>query len=112
MPIKIASKGEGKGKQVNNRFVSEKARQWYESAIKRKDKGFIAERGSTTTHAEDWSRRRKWDLFMSESEHLAIELIVREFYANFPECNPGHVYVRGIDVPFNAKVINNFYNLP
>ena len=105
-------KSKSKGKSVTNRFVNDEARKRYEAVIQRKDKGFIPERGLTATQALDWSRGRRWDMFMRAPEVLAVEPLVREFYANFPECQEETVFVRGEDVPFSAKDINNFYNLP
>ncbi|XP_031260475.1 uncharacterized protein LOC116118620 [Pistacia vera] len=73
MPVKAVPRG--KGKQVDSKFVNEKARQLYEVAIQRKDKRFIAERGLTTVNADAWSKGRGWDIFLLEPKHLAIEPI-------------------------------------
>ena len=102
----------GKGKKVDNRFVNEAARKRYEEVIKQKDKGFIPERGLTAKQAMDWSRGRNWAMFMSAPEEPAVEPLVREFYANFPERQDDIVFVRGEDVPFSAQEINKFYDLP
>lgn len=109
MLVKVPSGGKGKGKKVDNRFISDNARKRYKGAAQRKDKGFIPERGLTTNHADEWSKGRLSGLFMSQLKHAAVEPIVREFYANLLECNEGVVYVRGIDVPFDVTEINKFF---
>ena len=73
LKVKVPSKGKGKGKKVDDRFVSDKARQNYQATAKRKDKGFIPERGLTATQANEWSLGRSWEDFMSEPEHAAVE---------------------------------------
>ncbi|KAJ0088071.1 hypothetical protein Patl1_32349 [Pistacia atlantica] len=40
-----------------------------------------------------------------------MSTLVMEFYANFHECQNGKVYVRGVQVPCDANVINVYYGL-
>lgn len=48
---------------------------------------------------------------MSAPTQPAVEPLVREFYANLPDRQEGTVFVRGADVPFTERVINQFFNL-
>ena len=37
---------------------------------------------------------------------------MQEFFANVPDQRDGHVYVRGIWVPFSAELINEVLEVP
>lgn len=109
--LKMPFKRTAKGKQVDNRFVNAKARAKYEGNAKKKDGKVIPERGLTSGHCTQWASALGWKRFVTEPPQLALEPLVREFYANLLESGVGVVYVRGLHVPFTAQIINEFYQL-
>ena len=75
-----------------------------------KNRSFFKEKGFH--HTEDFFQKnisKKWWKTLHQSPRLAATMVVREFYTNLTS----HVMkqVRGVLVDFNARSINEFYNL-
>ncbi|XP_031266005.1 uncharacterized protein LOC116124425, partial [Pistacia vera] len=72
----------------NARNYKEKTKRWHDKHIRVK----AFEVGQK---ALDWSRERQWDMFLRAPDQLTVEPLVREFYANLPECKEQTVFVKG-----------------
>lgn len=59
----------------------------------------------------DIIRELHWTKFTTHLE-AAIEPLVMEFYVNAFEGREGKIRIRGIEVSFDAAMINRYYNLP
>ena len=54
--------------------------------------------------------RRGWEKFCSHPQDPIVS-VVKEFYFNMLQQNQRHVFVRQVQVSYNSRVINAFYDL-
>ena len=92
------------------RFVNEGVAERFGTIFK--NRSFIKEKGFH--HPDDFFRKtianKGWQA-LRQPPHPAATSVVREFYANLASHVMKKVRVRGVLVDFNAKSINQFYNL-
>ena len=84
---------------------------------KYKDKSCLRERGIDVGFF-DYNKiraniqQRQWGPFCKGFPKSGFPSLAREFFANVPDQRDGHVYVRGIWVPFSAELINGVLEVP
>ncbi|XP_073045904.1 uncharacterized protein [Primulina eburnea] len=108
------TRGASSSRSTPSIFVNDRARERFEQAkLHRKP---IPERGCTSWILDNIFEEfqvagRGWTNFLAQP-NAAVVPVVREFYANAPEGTENKARVRGRQVPYDPKTINDLLGLP
>ncbi|XP_073060025.1 uncharacterized protein [Primulina eburnea] len=108
------TRGTSSSRSTPSIFVNDRARErWEHAKLHRKP---IPERGCTSWILDNVFEElevagRGWTNFLAQP-NAAVVPVVREFYANAPEGTENKARVRGRQVPYDPKTINDLLGLP